>query len=63
MSKSTISTFAAGNGEHGGVMCYNSPIYGELNPIADVVLAYKPKPKSKAGKKRKRKEAKLGKSS
>jgi hypothetical protein len=28
----------------------------ELNQIADVVLAYKPKPKSKAAKKRVRKE-------
>ena len=31
-----------------------------LQAIADVVLAYRPKPKSKAAKKRKRKEAKLG---
>jgi hypothetical protein len=30
----------------------------ELEAIADVVLAYRPKPKSKAAKKRKRKEAK-----
>lgn len=29
-----------------------------LEAIADVVLAYRPKPKSKAAKKRKRKEAK-----
>jgi len=30
-----------------------------LDKITDVVLAYKPKPKSKAGKKRMRKEKKL----
>jgi hypothetical protein len=33
----------------------------ELNVIADVVLAYRPKPKSKPGKKRKRRAAKLAK--
>jgi hypothetical protein len=33
----------------------------ELDAIADVVLAYRPKPKSKPGKKRKRKAAKLAK--
>jgi hypothetical protein len=33
-----------------------------LNLIADAVLAYRPKPKSKAAKKRKRKEAKIAKS-
>ena len=33
-----------------------------LDTVTDVVLAYRPKPKSKAGKKRKRKEAKLAKS-
>jgi hypothetical protein len=31
----------------------------ELDAIADVVLAYKPKPKSKPGKKRKRRAAKI----
>jgi hypothetical protein len=31
----------------------------ELDAIADIVLAYRPKPKSKPGKKRKRKAAKL----
>jgi hypothetical protein len=31
----------------------------ELDAIADVVLAYRPKPKSKPGKKRKRRAAKL----
>jgi hypothetical protein len=31
----------------------------ELDAIADVVLAYRPKPKSKPGKKRKRQAAKL----
>jgi hypothetical protein len=31
----------------------------ELDAIADVVLAYKPKPKSKPGKKRKKMAAKL----
>ena len=43
-------------GEHGGAMCYRSPIYRPLDAITDVVLAYKANPKSKAGKKRKRKE-------
>jgi hypothetical protein len=33
----------------------------ELDAIADVVLAYRPKPKSKPGKKRKRRAAKLAK--
>jgi len=33
----------------------------ELDAIADVVLAYRPKPKSKSGKKRKRQAAKLAK--
>jgi len=33
----------------------------ELDAIADVVLAYRPKPKSKPGKKRKRRAAKLSK--
>jgi hypothetical protein len=32
-----------------------------LDAIADVVLAYRPKPKSKPGKKRKRRAAKLAK--
>lgn len=32
-----------------------------LDQIADAVLAYRPKPKSKAAKKRKRKAAKLAK--
>jgi hypothetical protein len=32
----------------------------ELDKIADVVLAYRPKPKSKAAKKRKRRSAKRG---
>jgi hypothetical protein len=31
----------------------------ELDAIADVVLAYRPKPKTKPGKKRKRRAAKL----
>jgi len=31
----------------------------ELDAIADVVLAYKPKPKSKPGKKRKKRAAKI----
>jgi hypothetical protein len=31
----------------------------ELNAMIDVVLAYKPKPKSKPGKKRKRRAAKI----
>jgi hypothetical protein len=31
----------------------------ELDAIADVVLGYRPKPKSKPGKKRKRRAAKL----
>lgn len=30
-----------------------------LDAIADVVLAYKPKPKSKSGKKRKKRAAKI----
>jgi hypothetical protein len=33
----------------------------ELDAIADVVLAYRPKPKSKPGKKRKKRAAKLAK--
>jgi hypothetical protein len=33
----------------------------ELDAIADVVLAYRPKPKTKSGKKRKRLAAKLSK--
>ena len=33
----------------------------ELNKIVDVVLAYRPKPKSKSGKKRARKAAKKAK--
>jgi hypothetical protein len=33
----------------------------ELDAIADVVLAYRPKPKSEPGKKRKRRAAKLAK--
>lgn len=33
----------------------------ELDAIADIVLAYKPKPKTKPGKKRKRRAAKLAK--
>jgi hypothetical protein len=33
----------------------------ELDRITDVVLAYRPKPKSKASKRRKRKAAKAGK--
>jgi hypothetical protein len=33
----------------------------ELDAIADVVLSYRPKPKSKPGKKRKRRAAKLAK--
>ena len=33
----------------------------ELNAIADVVLAYKPKPKSKPAKKRKKMAAKIAK--
>jgi hypothetical protein len=33
----------------------------ELDAIADVVLAYRPKPKTKPGKKRKRRAAKLAK--
>ena len=33
----------------------------ELDAIADVVLAYKPKPKSKPGKKRKKRAAKISK--
>jgi hypothetical protein len=33
----------------------------ELDAIADIVLAYKPKPKTKPGKKRKRRAAKLSK--
>ena len=33
----------------------------ELDAIADVVLAYRPKPKSKPGKKRKQRAAKLAK--
>jgi hypothetical protein len=33
----------------------------ELDAIADMVLAYRPKPKSKPGKKRKRQAAKLSK--
>jgi hypothetical protein len=32
---------------------------GELDAIADIVLAYKPKPKSKPGKKRKKRAAVL----
>ncbi|MGD0023283.1 MAG: hypothetical protein ABSC37_01465 [Xanthobacteraceae bacterium] len=38
-----------------------SKIPKELDAIADVVLAYRPKPKSKPGKKRKRRAAKLAK--
>jgi hypothetical protein len=34
-------------------------IPAELNTIADVVLAYRPKPKTKAAKKRKRLKTKL----
>lgn len=30
-----------------------------LDPVADVVLAYRPKPKSRAGKARKRRAAKI----
>jgi hypothetical protein len=33
----------------------------ELDEIADIVLAYRPKPKSKPGKKRKRRAEKLSK--
>jgi hypothetical protein len=33
----------------------------ELDAIADVVLAYRPKPKTKPGKKRKQRAAKLAK--
>jgi hypothetical protein len=33
----------------------------QLDAIADVILAYRPKPKSKPGKKRKRRAAKLSK--
>jgi hypothetical protein len=41
----------------------NQKIPKELDAIADVVLAYRPKPKSKPGKKRKRLAAKLAKMS
>jgi hypothetical protein len=47
------------NGEcplHGDPHAADPP--AALEAIADVVLAYRPKPKSKAAKKRKRKEAK-----
>jgi hypothetical protein len=37
----------------------NQKILKELDAIADVVLAYRPKPKSKPGKKRKRRAAKV----
>jgi|HubBroStandDraft_4_1064222.scaffolds.fasta_scaffold572505_2 hypothetical protein len=33
----------------------------ELDAIADVVLAYRPKPKTKSGKKRKRRAVKIAK--
>ncbi len=42
-------------------MSDRSKIPKELDAIADVVLAYKPKPKSRPGKKRKKRAAKLAK--
>jgi hypothetical protein len=39
-------------------VCHQTNIPVELDQIADVVLAYKPKPKSKAAKKRVRKAKK-----
>jgi hypothetical protein len=37
----------------------SSDVQGELNKIVDKVLAYRPKPKTKAAKKRKRKKTAL----
>ena len=41
----------------GFVAIRSETVYPALSAVADVVLAYRPKPKSKAAKRRKRKEA------